>query len=43
LTARSCSCGLRPSGGSLQIEGVLDVPLDELSRAHAGGLADLMH
>ena len=30
-------------GDSLQIEGVLDVPLAELSRAHAGGLADLMH
>ena len=25
------------------IEGVLDVPLAELSRAHAGGLADLLH
>jgi phosphoribosylformylglycinamidine synthase subunit PurL len=30
-------------GASLRIEGVLDVPLAELSRAHAGGLADLMH
>jgi phosphoribosylformylglycinamidine synthase subunit PurL len=30
-------------GDSLSIEGVLDVPLAELSRAHAGGLADLLH
>ncbi len=30
-------------GGSLSIEGVLEVPLAELSRAHAGGLADLLH
>jgi phosphoribosylformylglycinamidine synthase subunit PurL len=29
-------------GTSLRIEGVLDVPLDELSRAHANGLADLL-
>jgi phosphoribosylformylglycinamidine synthase subunit PurL len=30
-------------GDALRIEGVLDVPLAELSRAHAGGLADLLH
>jgi phosphoribosylformylglycinamidine synthase len=30
-------------GDSLRIEGVLDVPLAELSRAHARGLADLLH
>ncbi|HKG62653.1 MAG TPA: phosphoribosylformylglycinamidine synthase subunit PurL [Solirubrobacteraceae bacterium] len=30
-------------GGSLHVEAVLDVPLAELSRAHAGGLADLLH
>ena len=30
-------------GDALSIEGVLDVPLAELSRAHAGGLADLLH
>ena len=30
-------------GDSLAIEGVLDVALGELSRAHAGGLADLLH
>jgi hypothetical protein len=30
-------------GDSLRIEDVLDVPLAELSRAHAGGLADLLH
>jgi phosphoribosylformylglycinamidine synthase subunit PurL len=29
-------------GDSLRIEGVLDVPLEQLSRAHAGGLADLL-
>ena len=29
-------------GGALRIEGALDVPLDELSRAHAVGLADLL-
>jgi phosphoribosylformylglycinamidine synthase len=29
-------------GESLRIEDVLDVPLAELARAHAGGLADLM-
>ena len=29
-------------GDALRIEGVLDVPLAELSRAHAGGLADLL-
>jgi phosphoribosylformylglycinamidine synthase subunit PurL len=30
-------------GDALLIEGVLEVPLAELSRAHASGLADLMH
>lgn len=30
-------------GDALSIEDVLDVPLAELSRAHAGGLADLLH
>ena len=30
-------------GDALRVEGVLDVPLAELSRAHVGGLADLMH
>jgi phosphoribosylformylglycinamidine synthase II len=30
-------------GDALRIEGVLDVALAELSRAHAGGLADLLH
>jgi phosphoribosylformylglycinamidine synthase subunit PurL len=30
-------------GDSLAIEGVLDVPLGDLSRAHTGGLADLLH
>jgi phosphoribosylformylglycinamidine synthase len=30
-------------GDALAIEGVLDVPLAELSRAHAGGLADVLH
>ncbi len=30
-------------GDALRIEGVLDVPLAELSRSHAGGLADLLH
>ena len=29
-------------GDSLRIEGTLDVPLAELSRVHAGGLADLL-
>jgi phosphoribosylformylglycinamidine synthase len=30
-------------GDALRIEGVLDVAVGELSRAHAGGLADLLH
>ena len=30
-------------GDALSIEGVLDVPLAELSRTHAGGLAELLH
>jgi phosphoribosylformylglycinamidine synthase len=30
-------------GDALRIEGVLEVPLAELSRAHAGGLAGLLH
>jgi hypothetical protein len=29
-------------GDALRIEGVLEVPLTELSRAHVGGLADLL-
>ncbi len=29
-------------GDALRIEGALDVPLAEMSRAHVGGLADLL-
>jgi phosphoribosylformylglycinamidine synthase subunit PurL len=30
-------------GDALRIEGVLDVAVADLARAHAGGLADLLH
>ena len=29
-------------GDALRIEGALDIPLAELARVHAGGLADLL-
>jgi phosphoribosylformylglycinamidine synthase II len=32
----------RTGGDALAVEGVLDVPLADLARAHAGGLADLL-